>query len=837
MEFHGGFHALESNPNATFKSSLPLNGTVAWSIYDAELSYESNQYANAALSVSFPHLDWAWLKEVYGWSVFQWQGWARGEIYVRTEDVDVLILHTEYVLEYWIDDVHYFGGDFYGYKKVPVTLRLDPGRHRIDARLIRDVRSMGGIGTNPSLKIKLELQRSRSALRSPQEWDRNVLISDVIGGDFGPIASPYAAIIVRNDAEKDIYVHEIEGMRNTCELELLSKSSIRLVPGQTRQISFRVGCIPSYNRRMYMSLRYRIDGSDADLSFQFSTWPRVLKGMEQPHKVTFMHPGGMVSYAILRPPSSNIQCGQDKNLTLPVLLALHGAGLEADSDIVKHALDDLPDLCAWVLFPTGVTPWSGDDWHNWGLTNVEEAIASIPRWMEQVDWKGPGVDVDKWLVSGHSNGGQGAWYVLTHRPDKVIAAAVLSAYSSIQNYVPYTFWYAAEPFKETVVQSALLPYRHELLMKNAKGIPVFQQHGSEDDNVPVYNARLMSQRIDQAGAESTYFEVPGGGHYWDGIMVTKPLREFFNEHLASNLESNAGTSLNQDDFGVVVADPGDMGPKYGVEVLALSTPGELGKVEVTFDPLTSTCIFSTFNIQMLRVPYVFNDCRWMIVDDEKVALSTEYMQGAVLRRDVERWHAVDYSDVNSLEWRSGRQQGAMDAILRSVGAFSIVKHSQGTEHVALQVSRNLCQYFTADTNITEDYKEALASTGNIVSIAVGLDLPKSLNTNYPIEVSSDGIVVRYNHINTRYYPRHGSDLAAVFLRPLPDERLELVVWALNVASLGTAARLVPMLTGSGQPDFVVADRDMLRKGVEGTLALGFFDSEWNVSSNSFVTRS
>ena len=45
-----------------------------------------------------------------------------------------------------------------------------------------------------------------------------------------------------------------------------------------------------------------------------------------------------------------------------MLLNFHGAGLEADSDQVRHMLDSVPDLRAWVLFPTGVTPWSGDDW-------------------------------------------------------------------------------------------------------------------------------------------------------------------------------------------------------------------------------------------------------------------------------------------------------------------------------------------------------------------------------------------------------------------------------------------------------------------------------------------
>lgn len=51
-----------------------------------------------------------------------------------------------------------------------------------------------------------------------------------------------------------------------------------------------------------------------------------------------------------------------RSRALPILLNLHGAGLEADSQRVRHMLDTVPDLRAWVLFPSGVTPWSADDW-------------------------------------------------------------------------------------------------------------------------------------------------------------------------------------------------------------------------------------------------------------------------------------------------------------------------------------------------------------------------------------------------------------------------------------------------------------------------------------------
>ena len=41
----------------------------------------------------------------------------------------------------------------------------------------------------------------------------------------------------------------------------------------------------------------------------------------------------------------------------------------------------------------------------WGFADVEAAIESISDWTKGVVWEGPLADKNRWLVSGHSNGG------------------------------------------------------------------------------------------------------------------------------------------------------------------------------------------------------------------------------------------------------------------------------------------------------------------------------------------------------------------------------------------------------------------------------------------------
>lgn len=216
---------------------------------------------------------------------------------------------------------------------------------------------------------------------------------------------------------------------------------------------------------------------------------------------------------MLRPPAKNASCRGSLSKA-PVLLVLHGAGVEADQEDATSALDAVPDLCAWVLFPTGVTPWSSDDWHNWGFADVEAAIEAVPAWIEKNRWTGPGIDTDRWIVAGHSNGGQGTWYALTHRPDKVLAAVPVSGYSSIQKYVSYEMWQPADPRRTAVMSASLNSYRHEMLVANARGIPIQQQHGGADDNVPTYHSRFLAEQLVLAGASSHYNEVPGRNHWW-----------------------------------------------------------------------------------------------------------------------------------------------------------------------------------------------------------------------------------------------------------------------------------------------------------------------------------
>lgn len=124
------------------------------------------------------------------------------------------------------------------------------------------------------------------------------------------------------------------------------------------------------------------------------------------------------------------------------------------------------------------------------------------------------------------------------------------------------------------------------------GIPILQQHGSADDNVPPFHSRRLSQLISQHGHSSRYVELPGKGHWFDGVMTTTYLRECYHQVLTKGSMTPELPSR----FNIVVANPANQGSRGGIVVDQLVSPGQLGRLEVERSSETSTWGCKTSNI-------------------------------------------------------------------------------------------------------------------------------------------------------------------------------------------------------------------------------------------------
>lgn len=187
---------------ADFYSSLGTNGVVKWSVIENVL--DDHGASNGVcplieLTFTFPVVDWAFQQSVYGWAALQYQAFTRGFITLAAPSACRVAMFTDNVLEFAVNDKPLFGGDLYGFRRAPVVLDLVPGANKIDIRLIRDVRSMGGM-ERPSISIGLGVQLCTTVLKIVE---KSAVLPDVINAK---LASPYASVLLRNETKDWIQV-------------------------------------------------------------------------------------------------------------------------------------------------------------------------------------------------------------------------------------------------------------------------------------------------------------------------------------------------------------------------------------------------------------------------------------------------------------------------------------------------------------------------------------------------------------------------------------------------------------------------------------------------------
>lgn len=119
-------------------------------------------------------------------------------------------LYVWNVGEFWIDDTQYFGGDFYGYKRAPVVVRLSPGKHRFDVRVTHDIRSFGG-AMPPILRIEIEARVASGSLIAIPE---GAVVSDLVAGR---LVGKWASVPLRNEGERWIEILEVSAI-DVCRL-------------------------------------------------------------------------------------------------------------------------------------------------------------------------------------------------------------------------------------------------------------------------------------------------------------------------------------------------------------------------------------------------------------------------------------------------------------------------------------------------------------------------------------------------------------------------------------------------------------------------------------------
>ncbi|KDR81373.1 hypothetical protein GALMADRAFT_263657 [Galerina marginata CBS 339.88] len=555
-------------------------------------------------------------------------------------------------------------------------------------------------------------------------------------------------------------------------MTLQLRTKVKIAPSQTRVLPISIEqSLPYFGENVAVNVTLVCGDSVHTISVIIPIIHRQLSTPErQSIKGTFFFANSTPSAFIAIPPRTS-----EHTEKAPPILTLHGAGV--DVLVQEFWAQSLPDnKASWMIVPTGRTSW-GLDWHGPSAEDAwssSEAVGILSR--KRIhgfpkSWEIP--QNSKVIIIGHSNGGQGTWYLASRYPDRVLAAIPAAAYIKSQGYIPLTHArfpnskafrnaHFTDPTLRSILESSLTADDNDLHVSNLADTPLLVIHGGEDENVPVWHSReyVSTLRTWNASANVTFLEHRGEGHWYPYILDNSDVQNFIDNTAPSSDNTSKSEYLT-----LTVSIPRESGSLHGWSIDKLMVPGRYSEV--------------------LRTP--------------------------------------------------GRMQSILSSPGPLIFVISEETNQQDLS-VALRLAHVLNLYHKLDGEIISEEtaltrnKLATWPTGNVIFLGT----PSSPFAQEVLHSKKGGIRIinQAPHIGERRFDKPGQ--ALLFLHPHPTMGLtnpSFMMFLLynDKAGLERAARLFPFRTGVAVPDWLVVGDKMDMFGAGGLEAAGVWDSDWKLS--------
>jgi pimeloyl-ACP methyl ester carboxylesterase len=678
-------------------------------------------------------------------------------------------------------------GDPYGYGYVRLPVKVRKGMNEILAQ--------NGRGR---LSLKLTQARGRAFLDTA-----DATLPDLVQGSGDPVVGGLVGVNATEQWQRGLHVSvACEGAVSRTELPAVPPLTVRKVPVSFTPPAGLAGESVEYTLTL-------TSASDQDVRDEVKVRLRV-RTPRQTRKVTFISGiDGSVQYYALNP-----AFGEGKPAGL--VLSLHGASVEATSQ--ADAYRAKPEL--HIVCPTNRRPF-GFDWEDWGRLDALEVLSHATEWLKP--------DPARVYLTGHSMGGHGTWNFGVLFPDRFAAIAPSAGWVSFWSYTGAQEYDNPAPM-EKVFRRAVTPSDTLKMSRNYLHHGVYILHGDADDNVPVGQARLMRRHLSEFHPDFAYYERPGAGHWWGNECVDwPPIFEFFTRRQRQDSDSvefitpNVGVSS---DCRWVSVRQQQVQNEYSVVKIDL----DRAKRTFTARELTNVALLH-LDRSMLEGPGAV----YFTHDGQTIDITAEGDGRVALRRTGQGWtlEPVRTDDQKGPE-RTGPFKHVFNrrAVLvygtggddadrawafnkarfdaetfwyRGNGAFEIVPDTEYDP--ARFAGRNVVLYGNADTNHAW----------------------KALLSHAPVQAWRGLVRVGEREMA-------GEDLVAMFVYRYPGSSTTLVGAVAPTGPAGrTAAERVGYFTsGVGYPDWTVFSSRVLRDGLDGVRAAGWFGNQWNLDEDQSV---
>jgi predicted peptidase len=191
--------------------------------------------------------------------------------------------------------------------------------------------------------------------------------------------------------------------------------------------------------------------------------------------------------------------------SFPVILFLHGAGergkdglLQTEIGLGRAIRREVDRFPAITVFPQ--SPAEGPGWQDLG---GRVAMAALDQTLAEFR-----TDRSRVYLTGLSMGGNGAWYLAYHHPERFAAALIICGWIE-EGRSPNGILFPTIP-----PSSSPDPFAD--VAQHLSGIPIWIFHGDADPVVPVEQSQRMAAALQAVDARIQYTELPSIGHNsWD----------------------------------------------------------------------------------------------------------------------------------------------------------------------------------------------------------------------------------------------------------------------------------------------------------------------------------
>ena len=692
------------------------------------------------------------------------------------------------------------GGDVYRYGWMNIPIKLKKGKNEFYVRVARFGR-FGGIAAKLTFPEKpaylsiedLTLPNAVEGLKNDSLWVGLVVVNTT--------SKPLVGLKAKT---------EIGGQQTTTSLPTIPAMSSRKV-GVLVNAS---GVATAGKTDLSVSLNQNGKLTDTK-TIPFET---IASGKQYSRTFVSVMDGSIQYYAV----SPYIG---DKSNTHPALFfSVHGAEVQAISQARAYKTKD------WgvVVAPTNRRP-RGFNWEDWGRLDALEVLGIAKQTFTP--------DPSRIYLTGHSMGGHGTWFLGATYPDKWAAIApsagypTLSSYGSHDGMIPDS---AGSPM-EAILLRASNPSNVLALAQNYKSLGVYIAHGDADKTVSVEYARQMKKMLAGFHPDFSYYEHPGGGHWYGDISVDwPPIFNFFSWHSIAK-----DTAVYHLDF--TTANPAISAKMKWASILQQNSPLKYSRIKLDLDKIKKQITGSTSNVAALSLDLsAFEkgvNVHIRLDSLNEITHQVNQNNETILLSKTEKWTVLTNSlDSQKNPLRSGTFkepfQNRMVYVYATNGTeeenkWALEKATYDSETWYYRGNGAVDIIADKDFDTAKYPDRGVVLYGNATNNLAW----NKLLANCPIQVSKGKILAGKTEFT-------GDNLATYFIWPRQDSKFASIAVISGTGKLGMQAANANQYFagGSGFPDLMIFSADMLERGFKAVKMAGFYGNDWSVDKGEFVVN-